>query len=280
MNRAHPVIVRACSRPAFRAGAWIIGLAVVWMAVSPRPMWGQWNGTNPVWTNNSVGIGTSTPASLLHVVSAGNTIGTFGPKTSSGALDIVGNDGNPWGYANISENATLSSGSWTLRDSTREGWALGFSSTSGPWGGIGFVHFAQGSAAPSTFMNIASTGNVGIGTNNPQHLLHVAGTIGAEEVLVTSTGADYVFRPGYRLQPLSEVAAYIQANHHLPDIPSEAEVKQKGMGVGAMEAKLLAKVEELTLHMIQADKENRELRDRLARLEKGAATSATTAAAK
>jgi hypothetical protein len=123
-------------------------------------------------------------------------------------------------------------------------------------------------------MNILATGNVGIGTTNPQHLLHVAGTIGAEEVLVTSTGADYVFEPGYRLKPLSEVAKYIQANHHLPDIPSADEVKQKGMGVGEMEAKLLAKIEELTLHMIQADernnrqeKQNQELRDRIAGLE-------------
>ena len=130
------------------------------------------------------------------------------------------------------------------------------------------------------------SGNVGIGTTNPQHLLHLAGTIGAEEVLITSSGADYVFAPGYRLKPLSEVASYIEANHHLPDIPSAEEVKQKGMGVGEMEAKLLAKVEELTLHMIQQEKDNRELRDQMSqqtkeiqdlreRLAKGATTDST-----
>jgi hypothetical protein len=117
-------------------------------------------------------------------------------------------------------------------------------------------------------VNLEISGNVGIGTTNPQHLLQVAGTIGAEEVLVTSTGADYVFQPGYHLRPLSEVAKYIEANHHLPDIPSADEVKQKGMGVGEMEAKLLAKVEELTLHMIQQDKEDRELRDHMTQQEK------------
>jgi hypothetical protein len=70
---------------------------------------------------------------------------------------------------------------------------------------------------------------------------------------------------------LSEVNAYIQAHRHLPDIPSEAEVKEKGVSVGDMQSKLLAKIEELTLHMIQQDKENRELRERIARLETRAA---------
>lgn len=117
----------------------------------------------------------------------------------------------------------------------------------------------------------ADTGNAGIGTTTPQHMLHVPGTIGAEEVLITPSGADYVFESGYRLRPLSEVASYIQVNHHLPDIPSAEEVKQKGVGVGEMESKLLAKIEELTLHMIRQEKENQELRERIARLETGAA---------
>ena len=122
---------------------------------------------------------------------------------------------------------------------------------------------------------------MGIGTTNPQYLLAVKGTIGAQDVIVTNSGwSDYVFQPGYRLRPLSEVGAYIQANHHLPDIPSEAEVKEKGVSVGDMQSKLLAKVEELTLHMIQQEKENRELRERIARLESGAASASAPAAAK
>ena len=119
-------------------------------------------------------------------------------------------------------------------------------------------------------LRITNSGNVGIGTaNTAGYKLAVDGSIGARDIVVTSTPwPDYVFQPGYRLRPLSEVNAFIQTNRHLPEIPSEAEVKEKGVSVGEMQAKLLAKIEELTLHMIEAEKQNRELRDRIARLEK------------
>src|ERR1035438_9269436 len=91
----------------------------------------------------------------------------------------------------------------------------------------------------------------------------------------------------YRLKPLKEVATYIEAHHHLPDIPSAKEVEAKGVNLGEMQSKLLAKVEELTLHMIEADKrnerlerQNEELRDRVLRLENGATGSASTRTAK
>jgi hypothetical protein len=105
-------------------------------------------------------------------------------------------------------------------------------------------------------MVVSSTGNVGIGTTSPQQSLDVHGTIAAQEVIVTTSGADYVFGPDYRLPSLTEVAAYISDHHHLPDIPSAAEMKEKGVGVADMQAKLLAKIEELTLHMIQAEERN------------------------
>ncbi len=90
-----------------------------------------------------------------------------------------------------------------------------------------------------------------------------------KEVLVNTGWPDYVFAPNYRLKPLSEVASYIHTNGHLPDIPSAKEVEAKGVSLGDMQSKLLAKVEELTLHMIEAERENRDLRERIARLEAG-----------
>ncbi len=122
---------------------------------------------------------------------------------------------------------------------------------------------------------ISTGGNVGIGTVAPPYKLSVEGAVGAREVIVTNgTWSDYVFRPDYRLRPLSEVNSFIQEHHHLPDIPSEAEVKEKGVNMGEMQSKLLAKIEELTLHMIRAEErntkleeQNHELWSRVARLE-------------
>ena len=128
------------------------------------------------------------------------------------------------------------------------------------------------SSAPA--LVVTPAGNVGIGIASPQNSLSVGGSIQAKQIIVTATPADYVFDPKYRLQPLSEVASYVKTNRHLPGIPSGKEVEAKGVSLGDMQSKLLAKVEELTLHMIQEhdrndrlERQNRELQERIARLE-------------
>lgn len=98
-----------------------------------------------------------------------------------------------------------------------------------------------------------SSGNVGIGTTNPgTYKLAVEGIIGAREVVVTTDAwADFVFEPDYNLMPLNELDNYIQENKHLPEIPTTEEVEENGISVGEMNAKLLQKIEELTLYAIQ-----------------------------
>lgn len=79
--------------------------------------------------------------------------------------------------------------------------------------------------------------------------------------------ADFVFHPDYRLAALPEVARYIRNHRHLPDMPSAAEVANDGVRLGDMQAKLLRKIEELTLHAIEQHKTIESLRARLQQLE-------------
>ena len=74
---------------------------------------------------------------------------------------------------------------------------------------------------------MTGAGNVGIGITAPQHLLSVNGAIGAQEVIVQNSGADYVFGPSYRLAPLSEVAEYIRKNAIFPMFLLQKKGKRK-----------------------------------------------------
>jgi hypothetical protein len=73
------------------------------------------------------------------------------------------------------------------------------------------------------------------------------------------TWADFVFSTDYRLQNLNEVENFINANKHLPGIPSAAEVQKNGYTLHDMNVKLLQKVEELTLYSIEQNKKIEQL---------------------
>lgn len=122
---------------------------------------------------------------------------------------------------------------------------------------------------------ITATGNVGIGTTTPARALSVNGEIEAEEVVVVpDVPADFVFEDEYPLPSLEEVAQHIDEHGHLPEIPSAAEMKADGVGLSTMQMKLLQKIEELTLYLIEQNKvladvqeENTHLKQRLIALE-------------
>ncbi len=81
----------------------------------------------------------------------------------------------------------------------------------------------------------------------------VKGKIITEEIKVQllSSWPDYVFQDEYELKPLQDLKDFIKKNNHLPDIPSAKEVKSNGVDLGEMNMKLLKKIEELTLYLIE-----------------------------
>jgi hypothetical protein len=107
-------------------------------------------------------------------------------------------------------------------------------------------------------LTVLPAGNVGIGTSAPDQKLTVNGTIHATKVLVEASvpTPDYVFEKNYKLRTLNKVGAYIAKYKHLPEVASAAEMKKKGVDVNEMNMKLLQKVEELTLYMLELKRNN------------------------
>ena len=104
--------------------------------------------------------------------------------------------------------------------------------------------------------------------SNPNYLLNVTGNIRANKLVVNTTGADFVFAKKYHLIPLDALEKYIQQYKHLPGIEPAREMSKDGMDVGNNETKLLQKIEELTLYMIEMKKENERLENKVEVLNK------------
>jgi hypothetical protein len=119
--------------------------------------------------------------------------------------------------------------------------------------------------------NLLVAGNIGIGTNDTKgYCFAVNGNAVFTRVKVKeyTSWPDYVFDHTYKLPTLKEVAAFIKAHKHLPEVPSAEEVKKDGLDIGGNQALLLKKIEELTLYAIEQNKKQEEQTKRIEQLEK------------
>ncbi|NVM62183.1 hypothetical protein FHW88_000459 [Mucilaginibacter sp. SG538B] len=135
----------------------------------------------------------------------------------------------------------------------------------GSVGGFAFYNH-DNSNNEKQLMWLAGDGRLMIGLTTGatgNNKLAVGGGVIAEAVTVKlqANWPDYVFKKDYQLKPLQEVKNYIEQHQHLPEIPSEQEMIENGLNVGEMNKLLMKKVEELTLYLIEKDKETRELKE-------------------
>jgi hypothetical protein len=72
--------------------------------------------------------------------------------------------------------------------------------------------------------------------------------------------ADYVFEPSYKLMPLEDVESFTKENKHLPNVPSADEMVNSGLDVAQTSKMFMEKIEELTLYMIELNKEVKSLK--------------------
>lgn len=229
--------------------------------------------SNPWPTTGKVGIGTTTPAFKLQVLKNSLLMNALGGPYSETIASF--------GYFSNSSLHFETSGATTGRIATNvfDVLKLQMYQTANK---AGYVEF---SGQPTTNTTIAA---VSIGTNGVEALrvnqngkvrigngasdiktpdgyrLFVEDGILTEKVRVsvktTANWADYVFAPDYKLMPLNEVEKFTKENNHLPNVPSAKEITENGIDVAQMDAKLMEKVEELTLYLIEQNKQIEQLK--------------------
>lgn len=196
-----------------------------------------------IQNNGNVGLGTSAPGAKLSFNNVND--GTDEP------------DGITWySPSPLAYGIHRTTGSWIGPNyqQLKLSWETGIVLDPGSVYGKSYVD-VQGAGLRVT------SGNVGIGIISPTDKLAVNGNIRAKEIKVENANwPDYVFTKSYQLRSLQKIEKHIKEKGRLPGIPSAEEVKANGIDLGEMNAKLLQKIEELTLYLIEMRKELNELK--------------------
>ncbi|MNV23655.1 hypothetical protein D3C71_1146820 [compost metagenome] len=241
------------------------------------PSWA--NGPNKIFTDCPdvfVGIGTATPAFPLDVAGSAKVSGHLWTNSSFS----VGADVNPFSKFNlVNSNRTAAIQLSTVGNTKPYQRLLFFEYDNPDTKILEVVNTATG----RTPFSLKADGAMDIdnGVANIFHLgtdgmfsisngvrktfvVEASGLTRARKIKVDAdVWADYVFEDNYVLMPLSEVESFLKEHKHLPSIPSEKVMKEEGIDVAEMNVKMMEKIEELTLYLIQQNKELEQLKAEL-----------------
>ena len=213
--------------------------------------WSNGGGTVGFYEAGTLGIGSSgVPSSKVEIVTTTQGDGIY-------MLNNGSSYGGTSGFLHI-QASSLSQGSWNgLTAAGDAGIIFGTGSQTTTFG---FVVAPWNSG--TTGLRVDNSGNVGICTTSTQgYQLAVNGKAIFTQAVVKlyANWPDYVFQPGYQLPSLKSVGEYIRANGHLPGMPTADSVQQHGLDLGMTQAKLLEKVEQLTLYTIELQQQVEQL---------------------
>jgi hypothetical protein len=231
--------------------------------------------------NGYLGLGTAKPTSLLNLTVSGNkvrqllTFSSIGDNNVKWDYSSFGMEGGATFWVNNAQLRKGAGGSdrWFV---DRGSFNASASRIMHAWDGIYFHYYNHDSNTqgaqfhnwrPFTSvwrqsMQITNSGQIRIGEkkvttgDHTDYKLSVDGKVVAKRLIVTDgpEWADYVFGKDYFLMPLDSLDDYIKNNNHLPNIPSKDRVAVNGIDVYEMNVKLLEKIEELTLYILDLEK--------------------------